>query len=316
MGLFNDYLTEYKIVCIRKCQNDHSFFSGMTSVFFLIIAILCSASLAVILKIFRRQEGNPYGLLLGNYLTCVVLAFIMMPKGKALFSIDKVTWMCGIIAGVLFVAGLVGMQRSVRKNGAILTSAFSKLGLIIPLLLSILFFEESARLIQLPGILMVFAAFILISFDSNGTLSEQTGRVYPLLLLLVLLFCGGGDAMAKVFQEVGQRGMDGAYFLILFSMAAVLTFCLLLLEKKASGRKLIWKEFAAGILVGIPNYYSSWFLLKALTGLPAFVVYPCFSAGTLLVVTLIAVPVFQERPGRKTWIGLCLIAGALVLLNL
>ena len=67
---------------------------------------------------------------------------------------------------------------------------------------------------------------------------------------------------------------------------------------------------------GIPNYFSSALLLKSLVGLPAFIVYPCFSAGTLLIVTLISVPIFKERLGVKSWIGLVLITGALVLLNI
>ncbi len=272
--------------------------------------------MAVVLKIFRKQEGNRYGIILGNYLTCVILAVIMLPKNKGTIHVNGVTWLCGILAGFLFVAGLVGMQSSVRKNGAILTAAFSKLGLIIPLLISILFFGERVRLIQLPGILLVFAAFILISFDSNGAQPEKIDHVYPLLLLFVLVFVGGGDAMAKVYEAVGQRDKDGFYILILFVTAAILTIGLLFFEKRKSGKRIIWKEFAAGILVGIPNYFSSALLLKSLTGLPAFVVYPCFSAGTLLIVTLVAVPIFKERLGLKTWIGLGLILAALILLNL
>ena len=40
-----------------------------------------------------------------------------------------------VIGGFLFVAGLVLMQTSVAANGAALTAAFSKLGLIVPLLI-------------------------------------------------------------------------------------------------------------------------------------------------------------------------------------
>ena len=76
------------------------------------------------------------------------------------------------------------------------------------------------------------------------------------------------------------------------------------------------KEFSAGAAVGIPNYFSSSFLLKSLSGLPAFVVYPAFSAGTLVLVTVIAIIMFREIPGKKTWIGIGLIAAALILLNI
>ena len=289
---------------------------SMSSVVCLLAAILSSALMAVILKIFRDQEGNRYGILLGNYLTCVVLAAALLPGGDTGFSVNGITLLCGISAGLLFVAGLVSMQSSVGKNGAILTSAFAKLGLIIPILISILFFGERVRLIQISGIILVLAAFLLISFDSDKTPAGEYGRVYPLLLLAVLFFGGSGDAMAKVFEETGQRGWDGMYFLVLFMTAAGLTFVLLLIEKRRSGKKLIWKEFAAGFLVGVPNYFSSALLLKALTGLPASIVYPCYSAGTLLIVTLIAVPVFKERPGVRTRIGLICIAAALIVLNM
>lgn len=274
--------------------------------------------MAVVLKLFRNTAGNRYGIIIGNYLTCVIISAITLVIQSKPFRASSVTGLCGVAGGVLFVAGLVGMQSSVQKNGAILTSAFSKLGLIIPLLVSVLFFGEAVRLIQIPGILMVLAAFFLISFDSGKTETEakETQHVYPLLLLAVLFFCGGGDAMAKVFDEVGESDQNGMYFLILFSVAAFLTLILFLIEKKKTGKRLVWKEFAAGILVGIPNYFSSMFLLLSLNGLPAFVVYPAFSAGTLVLVTLIATLIFRERPGMKTWIGIGLIAAALILLSI
>ncbi len=290
----------------------------MSSVFFLLIAIISSAAMTVVLKIFREQKGNRYGILLGNYLTCVLLSFLMMPDKSIAFKADGTTLLCGLIGGVVFVAGLVGMQSSTRRNGAILTSAFSKLGLIVPLLISVLFFGEKIRMLQIPGIVMVLVAFFLISFDSDSE-DAKTGektRIYPILLLLVLLFVGGGDAMAKIFDQLGERSQDGNYFLILFVTAAVLVLILLFIEKGRSGKPFLWKEFAAGVLVGIPNYFSSALLLKALNGLPAFLVYPCFSAGTVFIVTLIATLFFKERPGVKTWIGLALIAVALVLLNI
>ena len=67
----------------------------MTSTLFLITAIISSASLTVVLKIFRKQEGNRYGIILGNYLTCVLLAFLLMPKGEGVLPPDGVTWLCG-----------------------------------------------------------------------------------------------------------------------------------------------------------------------------------------------------------------------------
>lgn len=298
--------------------------------------------MAIVLKIFREQKGNRYGILLGNYITCVILSFVMLPEKAGFWRAEGTTWLCGVIAGVLFVAGLVTMQGSIRRNGAILTSAFARLGIIVPLIISILFFGERVRVLQIIGIVIVLAAFWLISLDGGAQDRETAGsaettaqvaeaesaqgqssapashgrRVFLLLLLAVLLACGSADAMAKVFEQVGERADDGKYFLILFLTAAVLATALLFIERARTGKRVIWKEFAAGILVGIPNYFSSALLLSALKGLPAFMVYPSFSAGTVLLVTLVGTLVFRERPGVRAWIGLGLIAAALVLLNI
>ena len=68
--------------------------------------------------------------------------------------------------------------------------------------------------------------------------------------------------------------------------------------------------------MGIPNYFSSFFLLKALLTLPADVVYPVFSVGSILIVMTAGILFFRERLGRRQVYGLVLILGALVLLNL
>lgn len=70
-----------------------------------------------------------------------------------------------------------------------------------------------------------------------------------------------------------------------------------------------------GCLVGIPNYGSVFFLLKALTSLPAVLVYPTYSAGTIFAISLIGVTTFGERPRKRQWAALGMILVALVLLN-
>ena len=47
---------------------------------YLLLAIVFSASMSIVLKIFREPKGNRFGIILGNYLTCIVLAFVTMPE--------------------------------------------------------------------------------------------------------------------------------------------------------------------------------------------------------------------------------------------
>jgi multidrug transporter EmrE-like cation transporter len=60
---------------------------------------------------------------------------------------------------------------------------------------------------------------------------------------------------------------------------------------------------------------SARFLLWALREVPAVVVYPSFSVGTIIVVTLVGVAAFREQVEKRKLAALGLILGALVLLN-
>ena len=278
---------------------------------YLLLAVISSASMALVLKALEKNSGNRYAVLLGNYLTCVLMAAAVLPDKKLLVHPDVETILCGGTGGVFFVAGLAGMQGSIRVNGAILTSAFSRLGLLVPLFVSIVFFGERPDQFQLSGLLMVLAAMWLISGE------KKTGKriVFP-LLFMVLVFCGSGDAMAKIFERVGNRSQDELYIFFVFLTAAALTVILLFREQHAAGLRPALRDFLAGIAVGIPNYFSSLLLLKALLKLPAFIVYPCFSTGAIVLVTLVSALLFGERPGKRQWTGLGMIMAALVLLNI
>ncbi len=284
---------------------------------YLLLAILSSACVTIVLKVFDTQHGNRFAIILGNYLTCVVVALIRIPEHRILLSVNSKTLALGLFSGVLFVAGLVSMQSSIRINSAALTAAFAKLGLIVPLAAGILLFGERPDAVQTAGILLVFAAiFLLNRFERKTGHSGPSSKVHTLPLLLVLLTCGGSDAMAKVFEHVGERQQDPVFFLYLFASAAVLTTGLMFHEYKKSGKPPYLREFAAGIAVGIPNFFSSAFLLKALLGLPAYIVYPCFSTGTILLILPVSIIFFHERFDRRTAAGLLVILAALVLLNL
>ena len=274
----------------------------------LLFAILSSASMALVLKLFRGQRGNRYGLLLGNYLTCVLIALLSLPDRGQILRGSPTTLLLGLGAGVLFVAGLITLQSSVRLNGATLSAAFAKLGLLVSLALSVLCFGERPGLLQLLGILLVLAALVLIH-TKGGEKSEGGAPRSLSLLLLTLLAGGGADAMAKVFEQLGRPEEDRLYFLYLFLTAALLTGLLALLERRRSGKRILLRELAAGVAVGVPNYFSSYLLLLALEQLPAFLVYPVFSTGTILLVLLLSALLFRERPGRRQLLGILLILG-------
>ena len=277
---------------------------------YLLLAILASAAMTLALKICKTENTNRYAIILGNYITCVIIGFLLLADKSSVLHIHTVTLLLGALGGILFVVSLVLLQRSIEVNGAILTSAFSRMGLVVPLIISIAFLGEKPKAIQFVGMGIVLIAIWII----NGK-REQQRDLSPILLLLVLLAGGFADSMAKLFDHFGEEVQGSLYILLVFFTAGIATLILLLLEYKKTGRPGRIKDFAAGIAVGIPNYFSASLLLKALADVPAYIAYTAFSTGVLLLITVISLVLFKEKLSKGQVAGIGLIVVALVLLN-
>ncbi len=194
---------------------------------------------------------------------------------------------------------------------------FAKMGLVISLAISIFVFGEKPTPMQIAGVVLILAALVMINgpADEKTENALQTGKVYTGALILTMLANGGGSSMSKIFEQVGTRDQDELYFFYLFFTAAVLTAGLLLWEWKRTGKALKWSEMAAGIAVGIPNYYASFLLLLALVALPAIIVYPINSTGSILIVMAVDALVFHQKYTKRQWLGIVLVLAAMVLLN-
>lgn len=280
---------------------------------YLITAILSSASMALALRFFKDREGNRYGILLGNYLTCIFLALVLTPRGTTVFAASSTTLLLGGVTGFFYVAALVGMQTSIPRNGTGLTSAFARLGLLVPLAMSILIYGETPGPLQYVGVGLVLAALVLIH-GSAGEGGAKGGGF--LLLLLTLLFSGCADAMSKVFEQLGDQAENTHFFFWLFLTSLLFTVALTVREWRRTGKKPRWQELLAGAAVGVPNYFSSFLLLRSVQSLPAFLVYPVYSTGTILLVLLAGALFFRERLTKRQAIGAGLILAALVFLNI
>lgn len=151
---------------------------------------------------------------------------------------------------------------------------------------------------------------------SNGDMPTQgssSGTVTaPKALILLLLIGGSGDAMSKVYEQLGSSELNPQFLLFTFCSAIIL--CTLTAVIK--GQRLTRSDILFGCLIGVPNFYSARFLLYALSYVPAVVAYPTYSTGTIILVSLAGVLLFREKMTSRQWLAVSMILAALVLLNL
>lgn len=276
---------------------------------YLILAILSSAMISFIMRLSTDKISANLSMLVTNYLVCSLLSAIcggfklVIPQTEG-FS---VTLWLGLISGVLYLASFVAFQNNVRKNGIVLSAVFMKLGLLVPIVVSMLFFHENPTVTQIAGFCIAVFAIVLINMKK-----ETTGARFGIGLIALLLLSGCTDVTAKVFETFGPESLSAQYLFYTFFTAFVLCAVLAVRKKERPG----YREVLYGIAIGVPNFFSTKFLLGALTGLPTVVVYPSFSVGTMLIVTMTGAIMFRERLGKLQWMALAVIVTALVLLNI
>ena len=274
--------------------------------FYLLLAITGSAMISILLRISSGKIKEGCSMLAFNYLTCTVLgmAYAGFAPGITQNPGFPAALGLGIVNGILLLVSFILMQSSVRKNGVVLTSIFTKLGLLVPVVLSVVVFREMPTWVQVIGFCIAIAAIIVIN------LQKDTGR-FDWSLIILLLLAGGTDAMAKIYEALGSADLTDPYLLYSFGAAFVLCVSVVIAKKELPG----FREFLFGTLIGIPNFLSSKFLLSALATVPAVVAYPTFSVATLLVITLTGVLAFREKLKAHQWAALAAILVALVMLN-
>ena len=276
---------------------------------YLLLAIVCGALISVLMRLSTEKATGGIGMLAINYLMCTVLAVLYAggwDGSGGMMGLSGTVFM-GIFNGVLYLSGFVLLRYIIEKHGVVLASTFQKLGLLVPMVLSVFLFGEIPALWQIVGFALALVSIVLVNTDG-----ERSGAGKKAGLILLLLICGGADAMSKVFEQLGEPRWSEYFLLITFATAALLCFALAVRKRERFGK---W-EILFGLILGIPNYFSARFLLLSLNHVPAVVVYPTFSVGVILAVTAAGVCLFKERLSRRQWIAVVTILPALILLNI
>ena len=97
-------------------------------------------------------------------------------------------------------------------------------------------------------------------------------------------------------------------------VSAFVTGCIVCLVK---GVKFGRKELIGGLCPGVPNYFSIYFNLKALSAFDnnGAIVYPALNIGIIICSTLLAIVLFKEKLSKLNYIGVLLALVVIFLLS-
>lgn len=295
------------------------------SVIFLPLAVACSLGIAVIFKMAERRDYDRNALLTVNYGAGAVLALALV-GASPVSEIEAGLVALGVVQGVLFIGGFWLFSLAIRQAGMSIAAGVMRLSVIVPVLAGWVIWSEVPTPLQLVGLLLGGVAFFLIArpaAEAPGKLGppEEAEAVPPragaTVLVLALLFVAGGlvDVLMKAFDVVYSEAAPMSMFLLfVFGVAFLVGLAAVVRRRVTEG---VWPSGGAlgwGVLLGVVNYGSADFFLRAISALSAPVVFPANSISIVLGAALIGRFVWGERLSRANVVGLAVASVALLCL--
>lgn len=284
---------------------------------YLLLSIVCTAGLILMFKLFEQRNVPVFQAIVFNYLSATLCAVFFLPDKSQLLSgqIFLNTWVpFALFLGAMFIAVFNLTSIATARYGVSTASVAMKLGLVFPVLLAFTIYGEPFNWFKLLGIVFAFAAVILSSIKEEKVKHESSFAVLP-----VIVFVGSGacDALTQFANKkyVNNTGME-EFSMFLFLAAAFVGVTIFIFQLFTGKAIFSVKSLAGGTTLGIINYFSFLFLLKALSTISwgSSVVFPVSNLGTVGVATISGILLFKEKISKINMIGLAFAVVSIILI--
>ena len=277
----------------------------------LILSIVFSTSLFLAFKLFGRFQVDLFSAIIVNYFTCFVLGNIYLGKNHLLQieTFEAQGFWPIVSMGSLFIGTFFLMGTATQKVGASMSSMASKMSVVIPVFVAVLFFKETLHFQQWIGILLSIFAVILISLKDEG------GMHFDWILILVFLGSGMVDTGLNLLKNAQYTFFDSVKMsTLLFAGAFICGLFLILIQPKLIAH-LNLKSSIGGVLLGTANFLS---LVVMFEGIAAFdgktsLFFTINNIGVVCASAAVGV-LMKEKLSKKGFIGLGLALMAIALM--
>lgn len=240
-----------------------------------------------------------------NYAVAALTGTFFFPHELGTWS-AKWFWPAAAM-GVLFYVVFRLIAKTTQTSGVAAASVSTKMSVIIPIAVGLLFLSESWNWLKLAGIVLGIAAVVL----STWSKAKIKDWKWPLLA-----FLGSGfiDAALNLFQVMLVDESEFPSFITtIFSFAFVTG---LIHHFTFVERTISKTTYVHGAALGVVNFASLLFILLSLS-LPNFessVIFPINNVGVVMSSSLFAFLLFKEQLTAKALIGVGLSIAAIALL--
>ena len=284
---------------------------------YLLLSIIASTLILTIFKLLDKFKINTFQTIVVNYIAACLFGVWSYDEPVSINEIIESEWIYGAFAlAFLFIAVFNVMAITAQRNGISVASVASKMSVIIPVVFGIYVYNEGVGFQKIIGIILALVAVYLTSVRPKTVSNLNKGLIFP-----ILLFFGSGiiDTSIKYIETtyVSDNGIP-IFSATIFAFSFIIGSCILIYRFIKKPEKFQIKTLIAGGVLGIANYFSMYYLLKALNheSLESSTIFTVNNVAIVMVSTLLGLLLFKESISKRNWIGIALAIVSIVLVTL
>lgn len=286
---------------------------------FLFGSIVFSSYLTLSFKVLQRYGIDSMQAIVFNYWTCVITGSVVnghFPIHAGTVNEKWFQWAC-LMGGMFFIIfSIIGF--TAQKIGVAVASVANKLSLIIPFIFSIYLYNEETTALKIAGVIIALAAVVLTCYPQKKDDAAVPASKWLLIIPVILFFSSGLlDTLIKyVEQQFLNDDNRNDYLITAFAAAGTVGTAVMSFLLFTGKMKFDKKSILAGIIIGIPNYFSIWCLVRVLKDYAAnsSQIIPINNMGIVLFSAVAAMLLFKEKLSPINWAGIILSLGAIALI--
>ena len=286
---------------------------------FLALSIIASTLIFVIFRLFASYNINTLQAIVVNYFVACSCGVIGYQNSIELSAIPQYNWFYYTLAlGALFIIVFNLMAITTQHSGLSVVSVATKMALVIPIAFGLWYYQEPLGPFKAAGIVLALVAVYLVAVKKDsGIILQKRNLVFPMLV-----FLGSGliDTSLNFLQNdfITDKSLIPLFSSTIFMTAGVIGIMVLVAQKIKGVLVLEFKNIIAGIVLGIPNYFSIYFLVKALRSdlFDSSGIFTINNVGIVAASAILASLLFKERLSKTNWIGIGIAITSILLISI
>lgn len=268
---------------------------------------------SVAVRTYAKRHGS--GGMLMNAIIALFASLFFLVTDKDGFYAPPEMIPIAVINACLFGAGFYLTFLAYRIGPYGLTRLIASFSLLFTIFYGIFFLNEAPGITTYIGIVVIFAAMVLINYKKNADTEEKKASLRWFIYIMISTVANGFIGILTRMQQIrfNDTCSNEFQFISIFGSFLLLTILGLIIDRNKLSY-ILKHGTLYGLGAGICNGAKNFLTLVIYTLLPLSVISPMKTGLSMIATFAMALLFYKEKYSRNQMIGVALGTAAVILL--